>query len=62
MCRNSPGRSAEDVHVVAGDGFFNQAMIETFGLPKAKFVADYYHLFDTVLRDRLVQRKPHMIL
>ena len=52
MCSNSPGRPTEDVYVVAGDGFFNQAMIETFGLPKAKFVADYYHLFDTVLPDR----------
>jgi len=52
MCKNSPGRPTEDVYVVAGDGFFNQAMIETFGLPKAKFIADYYHLFDTVLRDR----------
>jgi len=55
MCRNSPGRPTEDVYVVAGDGFFNQKMIESFGLPNAHFVADYYHLFDTVLPDRFGQ-------
>ena len=55
MCRNSPGRPIKDVYVVAGDGFFNQEMMQSFGLPNARFVTDYYHLFTTLLPDRFGQ-------
>ena len=47
----SPGRNPEDVHVVAGDGFFGQQMIVKFGFVNAKFIADWHHLFKDGLTD-----------
>ena len=52
MC---PGRIPDDVSIVSGDGFFTQNTLETWGLFKAKFVADYWHLFNTGLKDRFGQ-------
>ena len=40
LLENSPGRTPEEVHIVAGDGFFNQIRINEFGFPSAKFVSD----------------------
>ena len=52
LLANSPGRTPEEVHVVAGDGFFNQIVINEFGSPNAKFVSDWFHSFKTGLTDR----------
>ena len=52
MC---PGRKPEDILIVSGDGFFTQNTLQYWGLLKAKFVADFWHLFDTGLRDRFGQ-------
>ena len=49
LAKNTPKLKLEDVKVVSGDGFFNQAMIEEFGYVNAKFIADWYHLFDSGL-------------
>ena len=51
LIKNSPGRNAEDVHVVAGDGFFGQELISQFGFTKAKYVTDWHHLFKDGLTD-----------
>lgn len=48
-CEMAPLRSLHDIYVVAGDGFFSQGLLQKWGLTKAKFIADYYHLFDAVL-------------
>ena len=42
---STPARLAHKVYSVAGDGFFNQEMIERFGFTNAKFISDYFHLF-----------------
>ena len=52
LLRNSPGRPAEDVNVVAGDGFFNQSMVHCFEFPNAKYLTGWFHLFQTGLTDR----------
>jgi len=51
LIKCSPGRNPEDVHVVAGDGFFGQQMIVKFGFVNAKFIADWHHLFKDGLTD-----------
>lgn len=60
MCKflieKSPGRDAEDVNVVAGDGFFGQELISQFGFTKAKFVTDWHHLFKDGLTDHFGER------
>ena len=48
MC---PNRLKEDVLVVSGDGFFNQRTLISWGLENAKFIADYWHLFDSGLKN-----------
>ena len=49
MC---PGRKKKDVLVVSGDGFFNQQLLLKWGLINAKFIFDYWHLFDSIFRKR----------
>ena len=45
----APKRKHEDILVVSGDGFFDQATItEKLGLKNAKFIADRWHLFEVV--------------
>ena len=48
---NTPMRPASSVHIVTGDGFFNQTMIEEFGFINAKYLKDWFHLFDSGLVD-----------
>ena len=59
--KNTPARPAEKVNVVAGDGFFNQEMVKNLGFGNAIYMADYYHLFDTVLPDRFGKYFIHLI-
>ena len=40
---------------MAGDVFFNQDMIHDIGLTNASFMADFYHLFDSVLPKKFGQ-------
>ena len=49
LAKNTPKLKLEDVKVISGDGFFDQAMIEEFGYVNARFIADWYHLFDSGL-------------
>ena len=49
MC---PGRTKSQVYIVSGDGFFCQDTLTNWGLSHAKFVCDYWHLFDSGLKDR----------
>ena len=51
MLENTPGRRADEVNVVSGDGFFDQNMAHKLGFPSAKFVADWHHLFKDGLDD-----------
>ena len=51
VLENSPGRRAEDVSVVTGDGFFNQSMVHKFGFTEASFIADWHHLFKDGLNE-----------
>ena len=47
---NTNKRSRHDIHVVAADGILNQEKVtNTFGLPNAVYMADVYHLLDSVL-------------
>ena len=59
--KNTPARPAEKVNVVVGDGFFNQEMVKNLGFGNAIYMADYYHLFDTVLPDRFGKYFIHLI-
>ena len=40
------------VVAVTGDDFFNQEMIEEFGYANAKFITDWFHLFNSGLEQR----------
>ena len=42
-------------------GFFNQEMVKNLGFGNAIYMADYYHLFDTVLPDRFGKYFIHLI-
>ena len=46
---NSPNRTLSQVHLVAGDGFFDQNMIVKFGFVNAKYVSDRWHLLESGL-------------
>ena len=47
---NTNKRSRHDIHVVAADGILNQEKVtNTLGLPNAVYLADVYHLLDSVL-------------
>ena len=44
---NAPGRSKEEVLIVAGDGFFDQKMCnDTLGFTNAAYITDVWHLLD----------------
>ena len=44
---SAPGRSKEDVMIVAGDGFFDQEMCnDTLGFTNAAYITDVWHLLD----------------
>ena len=49
LAENAPARPLSDVKIVAGDGFFNQDMINKFGFTMAKFLLDHWHLHDSGL-------------
>jgi hypothetical protein len=51
LIKSAPGRTAEDVLVVSGDGFFSQKMIYDFGFTKARYLQDWHHLFASGLQD-----------
>ena len=47
---NTNKRSRHDIHVVAADGILNQEKVSnTLGLHNAIYMADVYHLLDSVL-------------
>ena len=47
---NLSSRSHKEMHVVAADGAVNQNVVrDVFKLPNAHFIADQWHLFDSVL-------------
>ena len=48
----APVRRLTDVLILSGDGFFTQEKIRSWGLINAKYIADYWHLFNGVLQDR----------
>jgi len=49
--KNTPMRPVSSVNNVTGDVFFNQNMIEEFGFINAKYLKDWFHLFDTGLKE-----------
>ena len=49
MC---PGRTKSDVSIVSGDGFFSQNTLRSWGQVNTKCACDYWHLFDSGLKDR----------
>ena len=51
LFKHAPGRSPDQVLVVSGDGFFSQAMLRDPGFPNARYLRDWYHLFNTELQD-----------
>ena len=59
MC---PGRLKDDVLVVSGDGFFNQDTLKKWGFFQAKFIADYWHLFDSGLKNRFGSERLYRVL
>ena len=47
---NTNKRSRHDIHIVAANGILNQEKVtNTLGLPNAVYMADVYHLLDSVL-------------
>ena len=53
MC---PGRKKEDVMIASGDGFFSQETLNQWGLINAKFIADHWHLFDSIFKKRFLNQ------
>ena len=51
LINNSPGQLPTEVILVAGGGFFNQEMVKCFGFFIAKYLMDWFHLFNTGLTD-----------
>ena len=52
---NNKKRSKHDIDVVAADGILDQDKVtNTLGLPNAIFMADVYHLLDSVLPKKFV--------
>jgi len=51
ITHHTPMRIPSSVSIVTGDGFFNQEMIGEFGFDQAKYLKDWFHLFDTGLKD-----------
>jgi hypothetical protein len=49
LAENSAKRTLSQVHLVAGDGFFDQNMIVKFGFINAKYVSDRWHLLESGL-------------
>ncbi|KAL7527953.1 hypothetical protein ACHAWF_002375 [Thalassiosira exigua] len=47
----SPGRPLESVKEVAGDKFFDEELIHSFGFVNARYVTDRWHLLDSGLRN-----------
>ena len=60
LVKNTPNRPIENVNVVAGDGFFNEKMVNDLGFINANFIDDYFHLFDSVLPDHFGKYYPHL--
>ena len=60
LVKNTPRRPIESVNVVAGDGFFNQEMVNDLGFTNANFMTDQFDLFDSVLPDRFGKYYPHL--
>ena len=46
----APGRPLTEVMMVAGDGFFDQSVIEKMGFTNARFIQDHWHLYDSGLK------------
>jgi len=46
----APGRSLNEVMMVAGDGFFDQSVIKKMGFTNARFIQDHFHLYDSGLK------------
>ena len=46
LLMGTPSSPEYKVYSVVGNCFFNQVIVERFGFTNAKFVADYFHLFD----------------
>ena len=47
ISESAPGRSKEEVMIVAGDGFFDQKMCnDTLGFTNAAYITDVWHLLD----------------
>ena len=51
ILKNTPMQPASSVNIVTGDGYLNQIMIEEFGFMNAKYLKEWFHLFDTGLKD-----------
>jgi len=47
---SAPYRPLSNVNIVAGDGFFDQQMIEDLGFVNAHYITDQWHLFDSGLQ------------
>ena len=53
MITNSPKRKREKIYVVSADGFVTQDTVsEKFQMPNAIYMADQWHLFDSILMKR----------
>jgi hypothetical protein len=52
VCANlmnmAPGRPANKVYIVAGDGYFTQAIVNELGFSEAKFISDIHHLRESL--------------
>ena len=50
VLRHNTKRKREDIHVVADDGILNQEKVaESLGLPNTTYMADVFHLLDSIL-------------
>ena len=49
LATSTPLRTLADVKIVAGDGFFDQELVEKLGFSNATFILDRWHLLDSGL-------------
>jgi hypothetical protein len=45
-------RPHDQIYCISGDGFFNQQSLEEWGCVNAKYITDYWHLFEKSLKER----------
>ena len=51
LINHDPGQLPTEVLLVTGDGLFNKKTVNYFGFVIAKYLMDWFHIFDTGLTD-----------